>query len=918
MNQSQKTTVTSPQCRRIGNYAVALSAVWTLLLACSFAWFYWQEQRSLFEVSRSLARTALESGHLYRLWVSRHGGIYVASDESTPPNPLLSQVPERDITTPSGKKLTLVNAAYLARLVHEFAEREKFTVAGEKQSLSGHLTSLKPIRPENAPDPWEEKSLQEFERGARDASGIENLRGTQYMRVMRASIVVQSCLKCHSEYKVGDVRGGVSFSLPVTLQMEAMHKRVLNGAATHGLIWVFGLGMIGFGRRRLITSTASLEMSEEQFRTLTNLAPTGICLLNIAGEFRYVNQCWGDLSGFGSVEAMGHVWTDTLHPDDRSLVLSSWRNVSDSQGLWSEEFRFCAPSGEVMWVFGVITPTRDQSKNISGYIGNFINITERKRAELELRESGEKFSKAFQTSANAIVITRMDDGSFIDINDAFTLTTGFTREELLAGTSLGLKLWVNEEDRQQVVADLRSGRTVQRREYQFRKKGGEVITALFAAQVIQLNHETCVLSNINDITERKRAEVDLLQAKEAAEAANQAKSRFLANMSHELRTPMNGVLGMIQLTQYGHLDEKQRNYLDLAFSSGHTLVRILNDILDLTRIEERKLSLVNEPFSLRECVSDTVGMLTPEAVRKGLQLITSEAENVPETVVGDQIRLKQVLTNLVGNAVKFTEQGTVTVRVAPDPRGITFTVTDTGIGIPADKQDLLFQPFSQVDDSLTRRFGGTGLGLAISREIVELMGGTITVTSVAGEGSSFSFTIPLDTAETSILPPLQTCSEWGSTPLTPRSLSVVPEQRSLSEAEGSPGKGTAPRILIVEDDHTNRALLQMALKRKQYLTETANNGLQALEKWEQGSFDLIIMDVQMPVLDGIAAAEAIREKEKERGGHIPILAMTAHAYGDDEAWCLSSGMDAYLSKPVDLSEVIEVVGKLTAPRTAAP
>jgi CheY-like chemotaxis protein len=335
---------------------------------------------------------------------------------------------------------------------------------------------------------------------------------------------------------------------------------------------------------------------------------------------------------------------------------------------------------------------------------------------------------------------------------------------------------------------------------------------------------------------------------------------------------------------------------------------------------------LNEPFSLRECVSGTVGMLIPEAFRKGLQLITKEAENVPETVVGDQIRLKQVLTNLVGNAVKFTEQGTVAVRVAPGPRGITFTVTDTGIGIPADKQDLLFQPFSQVDDSLTRRYGGTGLGLVISREIVELMGGTITVTSVAGEGSSFSFTIPLDTAETSILPPLQTCPEWGgSTPLTPRSLSVVPERRFLSvvegsrrEVEGISGKDTALRILIVEDDHTNRALLQMALKRKQYLTETANNGLQAVEKWEQGSFDLIIMDVQMPVLDGIAAAEAIREKEKERGGHTPILAMTAHASGDDEAWCLASGMDAYLSKPVDLSEVIEVVGKLTAPRTAAP
>jgi PAS domain S-box-containing protein len=516
---------------------------------------------------------------------------------------------------------------------------------------------------------------------------------------------------------------------------------------------------------------------------------------------------------------------------------------------------------------------------------------------------------------NALIVVTPDT-TIVRANAAACELLGYPEGELV-GLPIG-RIFVGsgEPNDASWLETMREQQHVSAREERYRSRDGREIPVLLSASVIP-GDEGAIRGYVyvaQDITKRKQTEEALLvtmdellatnlKLEEAvdhanemarrAESASLAKSQFLANMSHELRTPMNGVLGMIQLAQSGDLDAEQREYLDLAYRSGCALVQILNDILDLTRIEKQKLALLSEPFSLRKCVSDTISLLRPEATRKGLHLITLVADDVPETVAADQVRLQQVLTNLVGNAVKFTEQGTVTVRVTMDPLGVTFMVTDTGIGIPADKQDLLFQPFSQVDASDTRRFGGIGLGLAISKEIVELMGGTMTLESAEGQGSTFSCTLPLVTAA----PHLSVATH----PVT-----LLAETALVTPLR----KGETPRILIVEDDPASRAVLYHALKRRHYVAETANNGLQAVGKWEKGTFDLIIMDVQMPVLDGIAAARVIREKERVRGGHIPILAMTAHAFHDDEARCLDSGMDAYLSKPVNITEAIEVMSKL--------
>jgi len=400
--------------------------------------------------------------------------------------------------------------------------------------------------------------------------------------------------------------------------------------------------------------------------------------------------------------------------------------------------------------------------------------------------------------------------------------------------------------------------------------------------------------------DRKLMEEKLRQAKQAAEAASRTKSQFLANMSHELRTPMTGVLGMLDLALQSTSDSEQTEYIETAHRSGRSLLRILNDILDLTKVEAGKFSLDDKPFSLRACVADTVDVLIPESRRKGLQLKLEVADDLPDQVLGDQFRLRQVLTNLIGNAVKFTDRGRVEVQVgrasgSSEPRPeIFFCVRDTGIGIPGDKKHLLFKSFSQVDDSHTRSYGGTGLGLAICKEIVERMGGSIGVETEEGRGSTFSFTVPLGVADDSC--------EKAAGAGTPARV-VGPSPRN------DPGDNR--RLLVAEDDATIRQLLGTMLTRLQYQVEFAEDGQKAVEMWQQGAYDLILMDVQMPRLDGFQATRAIREQEQARGaGRMPIIAMTAHAMKQDEQRCIAAGMDDYISKPIDFRECIAKTKKL--------
>jgi PAS domain S-box-containing protein len=550
-----------------------------------------------------------------------------------------------------------------------------------------------------------------------------------------------------------------------------------------------------------------------------------------------------------------------------------------------------------------------------------IDVTERRRAEEALAKEATLLRTVIDLWPDHIFV-KDSVGRYIVNNAAHRSALGKSSlSEVIGKTDFD---FFTKELAAQIQADERaiiaSGQPMLDREARVVKPDGTQIW-LSTRKVPWLGHAGKVVGLVGmsqDITDRKRIQEELekyaLELREnneklgvalaAAQEATQLKSQFLAKMSHEIRTPMNGVIGMIQLLLNTILDGEQREFAEFALRSAEALLRLLNDILDISKIEAGKLELEQAPFDLRVTLKDVISLLAPRATAKGLDLKCTVHPDVPQFVRGDAGRLRQILTNLLGNAVKFTKRGGVVVQaerigVADGRSTVQFSVDDTGIGIAPDHLPGLFQNFVQADNSTTRKYGGTGLGLAISKQLAEMMGGKIGAESEPGRGSRFWFTVVLEEQrDTGALPPREKHEEHRvQTALV--SGCAVPERRHS-------GQTTAHRILLAEDNYINQKVVVGILKKAGYQADVVTNGRQAVEAVAVNHYDLVLMDVQMPIMDGFEATAEIRRREGATR-RMPIVALTANAMAGDREQCLKAGMDDFLSKPVSVEEICQTL-----------
>lgn len=515
---------------------------------------------------------------------------------------------------------------------------------------------------------------------------------------------------------------------------------------------------------------------------------------------------------------------------------------------------------------------------------------ERKRAEEALAFAKNEFESIFNNSQVGIMLLR-GGRIFYRGNQRLADILGYVSPENMNGISMH-DLHLSEEAfmnfGHHYYYKLSQAEQIQV-EYQLRRKDGTPVWCSLSGKALNPNNlDEGVVWVIDDLEPRKSLEQELKKAAEAANQANKAKSEFLANMSHEIRTPMNGVLGMLQLMQTTDLNDEQREYTETAIQSSRRLTQLLTDILDLSRVEAGMLRIVSEPFNLREVLGQSIELFEPTARQAGLELKLETAPSLPKHVTGDPYRIQQILANLIGNALKFTHFGSVTVEATPhvkDENTIIFSVTDTGIGIPEDQFDSLFSPFVQVDEGFSRNFQGAGLGLSICKRLIDLMDGEIDLESKIDEGTTVIFSLSLPPTKDEV-------RKSHHRPLTDRTATL--------------------KVLLAEDDRVSSISAQRLLEKLNCDVTAATDGRKAIALLQSHSFDIVFMDVQMPRLDGVSATEAIRNGEAgKRNRNIPIIALTAYAMSGDREKFLNAGMDGYLSKPLDIATLGETLKKIT-------
>jgi PAS domain S-box-containing protein len=636
----------------------------------------------------------------------------------------------------------------------------------------------------------------------------------------------------------------------------------------------------------------ALRESEERFRIMADGCPAPMWVSDAEGERQFINRAYREIRGVTCEQVKGEKWQMLIHPDDAPEYIEAFQRAVREHVPFKSESRVRGADGEWRWFASYAEPRFSSAGEFLGHVGLSPDITERKQAEQTLRGSEEKFRQLAEHIHEVFWMMNPASDEILYISPAYEAVWGRTCESLYQKpTSWAEAIHPDDlEGAHALFARQIQGERVDS-EYRIRTPDGEekwIRDRAFPIRA-ECGELIRVVGIAEDITERKRYETELVSAREGADAANVAKSRFLANMSHEIRTPMNGVLGMLQLLLLTDLTPEQRKYADMIGTSGHALLTLIDDILDLSRIEAHKLTLAHEDFSLSRTLENAGDTLRSLAHVKGLAFNLRVAPETPALLRGDGNRLRQVLINLAGNAIKFTERGGVTVDLAVERQDATtatlhFSVGDSGIGILPEQASALFCPFVQADASTTRKYGGTGLGLAISKQLVEMMGGKIGFESQPGRGSTFWFTAVFEKSS-ALAPASLVFQSPAKQPIRPR-------------RDG--------RILVAEDNPCNQLALTGLLKNLGYHVTVVANGCEALAELHCGKYDLVLMDCRMPVMDGFKATRRIRASGN---GNMPIIAVTADAMEGDRERCIREGMNDYLSKPVDARVLAEVLEK---------
>ena len=650
-------------------------------------------------------------------------------------------------------------------------------------------------------------------------------------------------------------------------------------------------------------ATQRLIESERRFQALANLAPAGIFRTDAEGNCTYVNNAWLRITGLKDGEWQDGGWANALHPDDVEAVTIGWALAVEHREDYRAEFRWLHPDGTACWVDVLGRPETDEAGNTIGFIGVTMDISDRRRAEEELAERDRQLMLLAANATDAVFRLALDGRCLYASPSARELMgvdpIALVGENMLTGFHPDDEAKVRETfariahgEAEGLIVAYRS-RSLKTGEYRWLEANCGAVHDSATGQIQE------VIASIRDISETMAMQEELRIARVRAEQGAAAKSAFLANMSHEIRTPMNGVIGFTELLLAEELTADQRRHVLLIAESGRAMMRLLNDILDMSKVEAGQMRIAKEPVEIRALIRSAARLMEPVARAKNVDLSIQVDAAVPPMIESDQLRLRQIILNLIGNATKFTEQGWIEVQASVDGDAdapqLRIEVRDSGVGIAPDKLETVFQQFTQADSTIARRFGGTGLGLPISAELARLMEGRITVDSILGEGTVFTLRIPLVVA-----------SNEGDD-----------EASADGDHTAMATPTTRPRVLIAEDHDINQALITAMATRAGMDPVIANNGAEAVAMATSAAargtpYALILMDMQMPEVDGLEATRRLRAAGFD-ADTLPIVALTANAYAEDVAACLAAGMQGHLSKPVRLRDLQQLVARHAAP-----